>query len=386
MLVFDRERILMVVHAYYKEDTRVRREADALVAAGKQVDVICLNKGDEPKTEVFNNVTIHRVPVARSKSRGKINYVLEYLKFALFGFFKVSGFFFRRRPKVIMIHNMPNFLVFTALLPRIFGAKVVLDMHDVMPELYVSLFNIKGGLFQKLLYLEERISALFASKVMTVNHILGKMLSERLKKEMFILYNTPDSSILQVTNPLPRVTERFNLFHHGNIQQRYGLVRMVDVMKQLNADSEQYHLEVHGRGVYYDTIQQKAAQTGVAKDCQFNPGFAPENVGNMLVNADVGLVLNYPSEFMDVCLPVKLLEYVASNVPVITSRIAAVEATFDEDMVYYFDDDAQLLEVIRHVKNNPVEAKEKAQRAYQRYLQLQWDNEKRRFTDFIESL
>ncbi len=384
--MLDKKQILMVVHAYYKEDTRVRREADALVAAGNKVDVICLNKGDEPKTEEFNGVTMIRLPVARSKSRSKLNYILEYLKFALLAFFKVSGFFFKKHPKVVMIHNMPNFLVFAALVPRLFGAKVVLDMHDVMPELYLNLFNRQGGLLQKLLFLEERISAMFASKVMTVNHILATKLEKRLKKPLFILYNTPDPSILQVTNPLPRITQKFNLFHHGNIQERYGLVRMVEVMKQLTAKSNDYHLEVHGRGVFYDEIQARAKAAGIAEDCQFNPGFAPENVGNMLVNADVGLVLNYPSEFMDVCLPVKLLEYVACKVPVITSRIAAVEATFGDDMLYYFDNDEQLLALIEHVKANPQEAAAKAEKAYKQYLSLQWDSEKQRFTDFIAGL
>ena len=34
----------MVVHAYYDEDPRVRREAEALVAAGHQVDVFALRR------------------------------------------------------------------------------------------------------------------------------------------------------------------------------------------------------------------------------------------------------------------------------------------------------------------------------------------------------
>jgi glycosyltransferase involved in cell wall biosynthesis len=382
----NQQRILMVVHAYYKEDTRVRREADALIDAGKQVDVVCLNKGVEPTRESFNGVTIHRLPVSRSVNRSKVFYILEYLWFALLSFFKVSWFFLRHRPRVVMVHNMPNFLVFSALLPRLFGAKVVLDMHDVMPELYVTLFNIKGGFLKKLLFIEEKISAKFASRVMTVNQVVCDLLAKRLNKELFIIHNTPDAAVLKVNAPLPRVTQKFNLFHHGNIHQRYGLVRMVEVMKSLNSQSDDFHLEVHGRGLYYEDIKAQAKALGIMDSCQFNGGFKPEMVGNMLVNADAGLVLNYPSDFMDVLLPVKMLEYVACKVPVITSRIKASEACFGEDMMYYFDDDAELEAIIRQIQQDPQAAAVKAEKAYQHYLTLQWDSEKKRLVDFIDNL
>ena len=32
---------------------------------------------------------------------------------------------------------MPDFLVFSALIPKLLGAKVVLDLHDPMPELMI---------------------------------------------------------------------------------------------------------------------------------------------------------------------------------------------------------------------------------------------------------
>lgn len=389
-MFFNRERILMVVHAYYIEDTRVRREAEALVEAGKQVDVICLNKGDEVKGETFNGVNIHRLGVSRSDSRTKASYILEYLQFALFAFFKVSGLFFAMRPKVVMVHNMPNFLVFSTLIPRIFGACVILDMHDVMPELYVNLFNIKGSKLEKLLFLEEKISAWFASKLMTVNDVIDDILSKRLKRELFVVRNTPDGSCLALTEPLPRVTEHFNLFHHGNIHQRYGLGRVLPIVKALNdnacGEGERFHLEVHGRGTFYEEVKSEVKSLGIEACCQLNGGFKPENVGNMLANADLGLVLNFPDEFADILLPVKLLEYVACKVPVVCPRIKAVEACFGEDMIFYFDDDAHLERLIVELKNDPARCEAAAKKAYQHYLTIQWDNEKRRFVEYISAI
>ncbi len=43
-----------------------------------------------------------------------------------------------RRYDVVHVHNMPDFLVFAAFWPRAFARKVVLDVHDLMPEAYCS--------------------------------------------------------------------------------------------------------------------------------------------------------------------------------------------------------------------------------------------------------
>ena len=385
-MFFNRDKILMVVHAYYIEDTRVRREAEALVEAGKQVDVICLNKGDEAQRQTFNGVNIHRLGVSRSQNRSKASYILEYVQFALLAFFKVSGLFIRMRPKVVMVHNMPNFLVFSALLPRLCGACVILDMHDVMPELYVNLFNIKGSKLEKFLFFEEKISAWFASKLMTVNDVIDEMLTERLNRKLFVVRNTPDGNCLSLTDDKPKVTDKFNLFHHGNIHQRYGLGRILPILKALNCEQAHFHLEVHGRGTYYDEVKRQVKALDIEPWCQLNGGFAPEDVGNMLTNADLGLVLNFPDEFADILLPVKLLEYVACQVPVVCPRIKAVEACFSEDMIHYFDDDAHLARLIVELSQDRQRCEQAAKRAYQRYLAIQWDNEKRRFVEYIAAI
>ena len=41
------KKILMVVYSYSPMDPRPRREADALINAGYQVDMICLKKADQ---------------------------------------------------------------------------------------------------------------------------------------------------------------------------------------------------------------------------------------------------------------------------------------------------------------------------------------------------
>ena len=68
------------------------------------------------------------------------------------------------------MNNIPDFFVFCALLPKLMGAKVLLDIHDPMPNTFASKFKSgENGFFFKLLLWQERLSAAFADQVLTVH-------------------------------------------------------------------------------------------------------------------------------------------------------------------------------------------------------------------------
>ena len=136
-----RPRHAMVVHAYYPHaETRVQREAEALVAAGYDVDIVCLRQAGQAPYEAVNGVGVHRLPVRRLHSaersgRGGLGGQLrEYLNFALRASLKVASLHLSRRFRVVQVHNPPDFLVVAGLLPRLTGARLILDLHDLMPE------------------------------------------------------------------------------------------------------------------------------------------------------------------------------------------------------------------------------------------------------------
>ena len=134
-------KIAMVVLSSYPIDVRVRREAEAHIEAGNQVDVLCRTSRGEAAKEVINRVNVYRIRLKRRRA-GKITYLTEYLYFFSWASAKLIFLFFRKRYNIIHIHNMPNFLVFTSFIPKIFGAKVILDLHDPFPELFATMFSL----------------------------------------------------------------------------------------------------------------------------------------------------------------------------------------------------------------------------------------------------
>ncbi len=62
------KKILMILYSYYPQDPRPRREIEALIQGGYQVDLICLRGEGQVKKEVKFGCNIYRVNLQRSRN------------------------------------------------------------------------------------------------------------------------------------------------------------------------------------------------------------------------------------------------------------------------------------------------------------------------------
>jgi len=123
-------------------DPRPRREAKALIARGDEVDFICLRRSGEKRHETIKGVNVNRLPIKKHQGSSILSHIFGYLSFFILAFFNLNILYFEKKYRIIHIHTLPDFLVFVALIPKLFGAKVILDMHDPMPELYAAKFGV----------------------------------------------------------------------------------------------------------------------------------------------------------------------------------------------------------------------------------------------------
>ncbi|MEO8638743.1 MAG: glycosyltransferase, partial [Chloroflexota bacterium] len=61
-------RLAIVAHSVFPGDPRLRRQTDALVAAGHQVDLFCLRAPGEATEERVGGIRVVRLPVHRAFS------------------------------------------------------------------------------------------------------------------------------------------------------------------------------------------------------------------------------------------------------------------------------------------------------------------------------
>jgi hypothetical protein len=129
----------MAAYTNYRRDPRVRREAETLADRGYDVTFIARRQSGEPDTESVSGVRVIKLPGLANPKTSAALYMADYAIF----FLLLTAYISLRplRFDLIHINNMPDFLVFSTVVPRLMGKPVIHDVHDLMPELYMEKFG-----------------------------------------------------------------------------------------------------------------------------------------------------------------------------------------------------------------------------------------------------
>lgn len=334
----------MVVHAYYPiGETRVQRQALALVDQGYQVDVICLRDRGEPRYEFVEGVGVHRLPARRHRGSGMATQMLEYLSFFLLAMAKITRLHFRHRYRTVQVHNLPDFLVFAAAPVRLLGASVVLDLHDLMPEFFAARTERAwSDPLVKLVRGQERLSCGFADQVITVSADWKQSLARRgvPKSKITVVMNNADPRFFTPRSVSPDGQQGFELVYHGTFAHRYGVDLIVEAVGLLRSEIPGLRAFLLGDGEYRSELAALIDRLDLAAVVEMSPSMLDvSELIPFLGTADVGVVPNRSNLFTDGLLPTKLMEYVAVGVPVVAARTPALESYFDDSMIGFFEPD-----------------------------------------------
>jgi glycosyltransferase involved in cell wall biosynthesis len=372
----------MVVHAYYPVgETRVERQAQALIRCGYEVDVVCLQKDGEPANDTQEGVQIYRMPFKRFKGYGRAVQLLEYLTFFFLAFAKLTFLQLRRRYGVIQVHNIPDFLVFAALVPKLAGARVILDLHDLMPEFYAASFNRSLTSWPvRLVRWQERLSCRFADHVVTVTDLWKDTLIKRglPAEKITVVMNVADNQVFRrapATELAVKNDGRFDLIYHGTLVRRYGVDLVVRAVGLVRQEIPEIRFTVIGAGAERDLLVKLTEQLNLQEHVDFSAGIlSVQELLPFIRKADIGIVPNRRGVFTDDLLPTKLMEYMAMGVPVLSSRTRAIEAYFDETMIEYFPpgDPEGLAECIMRLWSNPNRLRQLRENSARFNLQYNW--------------
>ena len=381
-------RVLLIAYSNYVRDGRVKRQAEALAQRGDQVDVICLA---DKQLRGGNGVNTIGVEMPRYHGSNRMGYVHSYLRF-----FSRAAVIGMRRSRVqrydaAIVCSMPDAVVLCVLPLKLFGTRVILDVHDTMPELYRDKFGgSAGALGARMLMFEERASAWLADRVLAV-HDLHRIRLESAgipAPKISVVLNSPDPRIFSPSVNRPPAGDTFTIVCHGTITRRLGLDVAFKALDMLREQIPCARLMVIGKGDYLAQAKASVAAMNLADRVTFMEPVPIEELPALLRQADVGLVPNLPSAATHLMLPVKLLEYATLGIPIIAARLRTVQHYFGEDAIEFFDggNPAALATAIADVYANPKRRTELARRASQVAGALSWGHQRERYFDAIDSL
>ena len=244
--------VCMIAYTNYAFDARVRREAETLASKGFEVLCLTTANGAERATFRLDGVTVRELGVPKYRGKSTLAYMASYLRFLIASSAVCMRLLAKGELDIVHVHNLPDFLVLAGLLPRLAGSRVVLDIHDSVPETFATKFS-GASFFRKALCLEERLSALVAHKVICVNHPQRDTLVARgiPSSKTFISMNVPDPRIFarSAFDRLPAGTcEQFNLVYHGTMAERLGVDLVIRAVALLRERLPDLRLHLWGQG------------------------------------------------------------------------------------------------------------------------------------------
>jgi glycosyltransferase involved in cell wall biosynthesis len=386
----------MVAHSYYEEDPRVRREAEALVARGRPVDVVALRRPGDGPSGTLNGVRITRIDVQRHQGAGAVVYLREYLSFLVRAGWAATRAHRRRRYAVVQVHSLPDFLVFAALPLKLVGVPVVLDLHEAMPEFFKTRFpNVRSPLVRRALLLEERLSIAFADRVLSVNELMAdRLLGLGVRPDKLTI--VPNSPNLDLFDPALHARRPFRadgplrVIYTGALTPTYELDVAVDAIARLATDRPDLdiRLELYGRGDSETSLREQTARLGIAERVAFHGRIPIEDVPAAVAAADVGIAPTRLDAFTAVSLSTKVFEYGAMGKPVVASRLPLVERTFSPEAVltYTSGSATELAAGIARLADDPLEREARTTRTEARVRELGWAREADRYAALVDRL
>lgn len=369
----------MVAYTNYLSDARPRREAEALARRGDQVDFIALGEKGRPSLEIVQGVRLFRVKQMRYRGSGGFSYGLAYLRFLCAATLKLVHLFRRERYEVVYVHTMPDLLVLVGLIPKLFGAKVVLNVHDMMPELYMSKFGISEKQpLTRFLALQEQLSIRLADKVICVHDPHRDVLCKRgaPRRKITVLPNVPDPLVFCSDNVEARPDSGFRIVYHGTVARRLGLDLGVRAFAKIADSCPGARFEIFGDGDAGEELEAQILASGVKDRIHFTRKMlCVESIAQMIQGASVGIIPNRRDIATDYMLPVKLLEYVHLGIPVIAPRLLAIQYYFGEDQVEYYEpgDVDEMADCIVRLYRDPGKRSELVRKSAEFGKKFHWD-------------
>lgn len=387
-----RKKICMLAYTYYESDNRVRRYAETLAKRGDQVDVVALDADHSAPVESINGVTVYRIQKRVQNEDSKWAYGSRLLRFVAKSSSWLKRMHAQNRYDVIHVHNMPDFLVFAAWYPKLTGAKLILDIHDAVPELFANKFESRvNSPYVWALKKIEKMSAGFVDHVIVSNHLWRDMLTKRSVEppKCSVFINAVDPAIFS-QHSSTRKDGKFIVIYPGSFQRHQGLDIAIAAFAHFKREVLNAEFYIYGGGNHNleAALKQLTQQLGLQGSVKFCGSIPLGKMPEVIANADLGVVPKRSDSFGNEAYSTKIMEFMSQGVPVVASRTKIDSYYFEEGMVHFFPsgDSLAMARAMLDVAKDDKLRESLVGRGYDYVARHGWGQKKQEYLNLVDSL
>ena len=387
-------RICMLAYAFFESDTRILQYATALAQRGDIVDVIALRRDKSfAEHEVIKGVNVFRIQARTVNEKGLWAYATRILRFLLHSTLVLHRRTQQHTYDAIHVHNVPDFLVFAAASAKFKGVPVILDIHDLLPEFYVSKFKIsyKSKLFNFLCFVEN-CSASFADHIIIANDVWRTRLVQRSSQseKCSVVRNRPDLDIFTKRGERDRKADgRFLMIYPGSLNWHQGLDIAIRAFASVWEQLPGCEFHIYGEGSAKPSLIELANQLHMQGFIFFHNFLPSHEIAQVMAKADLAIEpKRTKSQFSNDALSTKILEFMSLGVPVIACRTRIHAYYYDDSIIQYYEDDdeEQLAEQMLRLRRDEAARTRLVENAAKYVEQNTWDARKHEYLELVDSL
>jgi glycosyltransferase involved in cell wall biosynthesis len=384
-------KICMLSYSFYEADARIRQYVNALIERGDTVDIIALRQVGQPARSVLNGATVYRIQKRTVNERGLLSYLFRITRFLISAAIFMASRHKSERYDLIHVHSVPDFLVFAAIVPKLFGVPVILDIHDLLPEFYSSKFGVSRNSFLfHCLVLLERVSIQFADHAIIANHLWCARVAERCGQpgKCSPIRNYPAPQLFN-PNLRNRRNGKFLITYPGSLNWHQGVdvaIKAFAKIKDLMPDSE-FH--VYGEGPAKQSLIKLADELGLKGRVVFHGVLPNEEIVRVMANTDLAIEPKRASSaFGNEALSMKIFEFMAVGVPLVVSRTEIHQYYYTDNLVKYYeaDNEGQLADSIVFLRKNAAVRQRQVSEALKYVQANSWNIQKNQYLEIVDSL
>ena len=305
-------RVVSLLATDFYMDNRVERMSQTISEMGYEVHIVAWLKNNRKEREVQGNVQVHRIRTRTStwKRANKLIGLIQYLNYV---WCAIAAY---RKFEIWHCNDFEAFFigVFAKISrPKL---KLVYDSHEFQSERLGTPWYVR-----RVILIFEKCFISWTKAVITVSPSIQRIYSERNKREVYLVRNTPPMMEVKSTDVFRkqfgiRADQRICLYQ-GSLVPGRGIELLVEGF--LKRKSDDAVLVIMGNGKLSGYVDAACEKSPII----FHQGFVPfHEISEYTSSADIGLnmainnCLNHTY-----CLPNKIFEYVQCEIPVLTNDL-----------------------------------------------------------------
>jgi glycosyltransferase involved in cell wall biosynthesis len=290
----------------------------------------------------------------------------------------------------VHVHSVPDFLVFSAWAPKLGGAGLMLDIHDVLPEFYASKFKIdRGSLMFRALLTAERWSCAFADHVIAANHLWQKKLESRAvppgKSSVFLNY--PNRSVFY-HRQRTAIPGRFRIIFPGSLNSHQGVDLAIRAFATVCKQVPEAEFHIYGEGGAKESLVELAHSLHLEDRVRFHKFVPLREIAPIMAEADIAVVPKRSDSFGEEAFSTKILEFMSLGVPVIVSDTKIDRYYFNDSVVRFFrgGDHEDLAAAILQLVKDPGFRERIERNAAEFVADFDWASKRKEYFELVDSL